>query len=319
MKRHNSMADFHAVARSERSPNVRSISPETSSPVQQLTRQFKFQSYLHDTFLQQAILNQPRNEPIVPSTLKDEQISGYAIGLHPSSQTPVAIQFDVGAQPSSSAAIILKPGQLVRPHGLPAGMDSGAFSGFRWGLPFGWLGGGVATLLVFSTPDADVAWPGDPELIFHRQRMQILAAGDIGTDAPYNWPLRFPWPRAVNGEENIPQQGQAQISVQPTRVILRLRLDELLAPATMRIVFQSTNDFDLNSAGDVVDSPVGFIDHTWDTFASVGAGKLGTQYPYVELGQVISRLAADNGGVQLIALDSEIEDAFVDVVRYGTL
>src|SRR5260221_7507391 len=162
-----SLREYNAVARSEASPQTRSILPETSAPVQQISRLFLYQSYFDSTLLQNAILEQTRNSPIVESTVQENQIPGYAIGLHPSSQTPVAIQFKLGAQPSSSQAIVLKPGQVVRPHGLPRGMNSGAFSGFRWGLPFGWLGGGVATLLVFSTPDADVSWPGTPEVIFH--------------------------------------------------------------------------------------------------------------------------------------------------------
>jgi hypothetical protein len=40
---------------------------------------------------------------------------GYVIGLHPSSQTPIAIEFRMGeGQKSSDAPLILKPGQIGR-------------------------------------------------------------------------------------------------------------------------------------------------------------------------------------------------------------
>lgn len=319
-----SFQEFAAVARSEAAPKITSILPETSAPVQQISRLFAYQSYFDNTLLENAILLQNRNEPIVSSTVKEEQIPGYAIGLHPSSQTPVALQFKIGGQPTSSQAIILKPGQIVRPHGLPRGMSSGAFSGFRWGLPFGWLGGGVATLLVFQTPDADVAWPGNPEVIFHRQRMKILDPAVVTADAPYNWPVRFPWTQAFQGANAISQQGQPAIAVEPTRVLMRLRMDTLGAAAVMRVLIQASNDFDLDSAGDPVLTPVGFIDVTWGTIAGVGVtGNLNTQYPIVEIGEVIGRLGADDGGLRLIDATSgaglPLADQYVDVVRYGRL
>lgn len=315
------LREYSAVARGAAPREQNVLIPGISSPAQQLSKLFAYQSYFDSTLLERAILTQTRNEPIVASTAAEEQIPGYAIGLHPSSQTPVAIQFKIGAQKSSSQAIILKPGQVVRPYGLPKGVSDGSFSGFVWGLPFGWLGGGQATILVFQTPDADVAWPGDSEVIFHRQRMQILAQAALPAAAPKNWPLRFPWLQAIRGTDSVSQQGDALISVaRPTRVIMRLRVSTLAAAATMRIIFHETNDFDLDEDGAVIANQVGFIDQTWDLFASAGAaGNLATQYPYIEIDDIISRLAADNGGIQLMAMDAALNSLYVDVVRYGRL
>lgn len=310
---------FAATAAGTAPAQVKSINPETAGPVQQISKLFKFQSYFDSTLLQTAILEQSRNEPIVASTAVESQIPGYAIGLHPSSETPVAVQFKVGAQSASSQAIVLTPGQVVRPHGLPRDMKSGVFSGFRWGLPFGWLGGGVATLVVFQTPDSDVSWAGDPEVIYHRQRMQIVNAAGFPTNAPKNWPNRFPWTQARFGASSISQQGQAQIAVTPTRVMMRLRSASLAAPAVMRIVLHETTAFDLDSAGAVVAGVAGFLEQTWGSYAVAGgAGNLSTQYPYINIADA-ALLGADDGGVTLQDMTGTLVNLYVDVVRYGRL
>jgi hypothetical protein len=306
------------------SSGVISAMPEISAPVSQISRQFLFQSYFDDTLLEKALLEQSANEPIVQSTSKEEQIPGYAIGLHPSSQTPVAIEFRVGGQPSSSHAITLKPGQIVRPHGQPRGGGPGQFSGFRWGLPFGWLGGGMAHLLVFQTSDSDVLWPGNPEVIFHRTRMQILDPAALpATRAPINWPMRFPWINAVRGATSINQRGQPNIGIVPTRVLMTLRLDTLAAPADMRLAFQGTNDFGLDAAGVIIPAETVGFHHTWGTWAppAGGAGNLATTFQVDFLAERGMRLAADDGGVALIdmSVGGDLIDAFVDVVRFGTL
>ena len=51
-----------------------------------------------------------------------------------------------------------------------------AFEGFDYGLPFGWLGGGAATLVVFKTRDADVYWPGNPEIIYTKSMLDGAAS-----------------------------------------------------------------------------------------------------------------------------------------------
>lgn len=317
-KIHN-LGDYAAIARSDTLENNRSILPDTGAPVQQISRIFPYQSYFSDTLLQTAILSQALNEPIVRSTLQTQQTPGYAVGLHPNSQTPVAVLFNTGGQPSASQAIIIKPGQIVRPYGLPPGSKSGSFAGFQWGLPFGWLGGGVATLLVFSSPDADIAWPGAPEVIIQRQRMQILAPAAVTADAPLNWPIRFPWRNAFAG--TVQQAGSAAIAIEPTRVLVRLRLATLAAPATMRFVFQGTNDFDLDLNGVVVLTPASFVEHTWGSYAASGAAaNLATEYPIQAVDDEIVQLGSDFGGVQLVDVSAgTLTNAYVDVVRYGRI
>jgi hypothetical protein len=317
-------ANFRSMARGGQPVVERhSILPDTRSPGVSLTQLFQFQSYYDSTLLQKAILPQAVNEPIVGSTLQKSNIGGYTFGLHPSSQTPVAIQPLVGGQGASPQAIILSPGQIYRPYGRP-GDVAGNFTGFNWGLPFGWLGGGIATLYVFPSPDADAAWTGHPEVLFHRQRIAIKQPGDLAGlgAAPLNWPLRFAWPNAVSGTNSVPQGGQAAISItDPTRVILSLRTNSLGAPADMRVIWQSDNDFDLDSTGAVILTTPRFVTTTWGTFAANGGGgNLATNFPVMELSGEICRIAADNGGVVFLDMSGgALNGLFVDVARYGKL
>ncbi len=222
---------------------------------------------------------------------------------------------------AASQAIWLRPGQIYRPHGRQ-GNAQGNFSSFRFGLPFGWLGGGLATLYVLPSSDAKVDWTGEsPEVLFHRQRMLIADPAALPADAPKNWPLRFPWTQAVRDAAAISQAGAAILGIgRPTRAMLSLRLGALVNASTMRILYQSTNDLDLDAAGLPIATPVRFTDYVWGTYAANGgAGNLGTNYPVVELNGEFSRLAADDGGVQLVGLTADIIGAYVDVARYGIL
>jgi hypothetical protein len=319
-------ANFRALAKGVGQQTIREekLLPDTSSPGVSITSLFGFQSYFDTALLQNAILEQAANQPIVDNAVSPQlqaNIPGYTFGLHPSSQTPVAVQPLVGGQAASPQAIILRPGQIYRPHGRPWS-KSGNFSGFKWGLPFGWLGGGMATLYVFPSPDADAAWPGDAEVIFHRQTMQILAPGDVPANAPFNWPMRFPWPHAFRGVTPVDQTGAATVAIsQPTKILMSLQLGALGAPSDMRILIQASNDFDLDSAGLPVATPVRFVDYTWGSYAANGAaGNLGVNYPVVEAPTEWVRLAADDGGIQLVDLSAgSLDDEFVDVVRYGKI
>lgn len=330
------LANFRHLARGgEPVEEKHSVLPDTNQPGTSVTILFPYQSYFDDTLLEKALLLQSKNSPIVDSKtpvtgtvatpMVTTNVGGYAFGLHPSSQTPVAVLPLVGGQPSSPAPIILKPGQIYRPHGRP-GNQNGSFSGLNWGIPFGWLGGGMATLYVFSSPDSDVAWPGNAEVIFHRQRMKVYDPADLGptvVNAPYNWPLRFPWTQALRGASSIPQNGAAIISIsEPTRVVMSLRLGSLAVATRMRILMQRTNDFDLDGAGAVINTPVRFQDYVWGTYAANGgAGNLGTNYPVVEIAGPAYRIAADDGGVVLVDMGgaSAIGGEYVDVVRYGKI
>lgn len=180
------------------------ILPRTDGPTVQISKIFIPQSFFDSTQLAQALVFQSQGQAIASGTLVESQISGFAVGLAPSSQTPVAVQFKAGGSAGSSGAYILKPGQVVRPVGLV-----GAFTGFSWGLPFGWLGGGMANLWIFQSPDAKVDWHGNPEVVFHRTRITITQPGSANVNAANNWPLRFPWSQAISN--GVQQQGSASL------------------------------------------------------------------------------------------------------------
>lgn len=316
------LARFSAAAQGKQNVEQHTILPDTNSPGVSVTQLFQFQSYFDDTLLEKALLIQSSNEPIVGSTMTEVKIGGYALALHPSSQTPVAVLPLVGGSGAAPSPIILRPGQVYRPHGRP-GMGSGNFSTFKMGLPFGWLGGGMATVYVLPSSDAKVDWVGEaPEIIYHRQRMQIVAPAALPANARFNWPLRFPWTQALRGATAISQAGKPIVGIaRPTRVLMSLRLASLGAAATMRIIYQGTNDMDLTSAGAVIATPARFTEYVWGQYAANGgAGNLSLNYPVVEMNGEIVRLAADDGGVQLVDMSaSALTNAFCDVVRYGIL
>ncbi len=330
-----SLAHFAAAARGMGKASVveHPILPDTDSPGVSMTQLFPLQSYLDDTLLEKALLIQTPNEPIVRSTLQKANVGGYAFGLHPSSQTPVAVRPIVGGQTASPQAVILRPGQIYRPHGRP-GNKPGHFSGFEWGLPFGWLGGGVATLYVFPSPDADVAWPGDAEVMFHRFRARIVAPASLVTLAAAlnNWPLRFPWTQAVRGAASIGQEGAAIVSISnPTRVMMSLRLNAMAATGDMRMILQGSDDLDTGTFALPADPTVGcrFDTYTWGTYAANGgAGNLATNYPVIEYTGPLARLGADGitaaglalGGMVLVDMSAgTLTDAYVDIARYGRI
>jgi hypothetical protein len=283
----------------------------------QISRLFVPQSFFDSTLLEKAILAQLPNQPIING--KEEQFKGYSIGLHPSSQTPVAVQIK-----GSDSAIILKPGQVVCP-----GTDG--FEAFTWGLPYGWLGGGTATLLVFRSKDGEVEWPGNPEVIFHRARYAIKQPADIAAltinNASKNWPGRFPWPQALQGSSSLTQKGQPQIAVEPTRMLMLLvGATALAAQAEMQIRIQASNEDGLNSAG-AIDLTIPSIMDTvnWPIFARIGTdGNMRDVRPSILYAGVAARVAADNGGIVLVDTSNagaggDLTELFVDIIRYGRL
>lgn len=302
--------------------NTRPVMPDVFSPAIQIPRLFTFQSYHDSTLLENAILQQAKNVPIVQSTLKIDQTPGYALGLAPSSQTPIAVEFLTGAK-SGSATMLLKPGQVLRPQG------GTTFTGFRWGLPFGWLGGGLATVLVFTTKEAHVSWAENSEVIFHRVRIPVLQPADLtalgaNNNARKNWPLRFPWTQALFGASQLSQTGSPVTAIaNPTRTLMVLRgASSLGAGSTMRMIYQATNDVGLNSAGAVVNTNPIFEDVTWPVFTSLGtSGNLATQNPFLMRTGGVARLAADDGGLALLDISGfeALTGLFVDFVRYGVL
>ncbi len=331
-----SLANFAAAARGvggTSSAVEHTILPDTSSPGVALTELFPLQSYLDDTLLEKALLIQTPNEPIVRSTLKIANVGGYTFGLHPSSQTPVAVRPIVGGQTASPQAVILRPGQIYRPHGRPDN-KTGNFSGIEWGLPYGWLGGGVATLYVFPSADADVAWPGDAEVMFHRFRARITTPAALAglAAALNNWPLRFPWTQAVRGAASISQKGASAITItNPTRVMMSLRLNALATAGDMRMILQGSDDLDTGTLALPGEPGVGcrFDTYTWGTYAANGgAGNLATNYPVIEYTGPLVRLGSDGitaagaalGGMVFVDMSSgSLTEAYVDIARYGRI
>lgn len=323
------LVNFRHRARGGQPDHEEQVVADSSQPGVSVTQRFPFQSYFDSLLLEKALLQQSRNEPIVNSLTPDigaktpaitTGIAGYTFGLHPSSQTPVAVQPLVGGQPTSPQPIILKPGQIYRPHGKPL-MKNGNFSALRWGLPFGWLGGGVATLYIFPSTDADVAWPGNKEVIFHRQRAQIFSCANAPAAAPSNWPTTFPWLAALRGAvPGVDQSGASIISLEPTRTLMSLRLGALGAPAEMRIQIQGSDDFDLNALFITDPAAFRFVTYTWGTYLACA----GTAYPVVEAPTEWTRLGCNNddnanGFILTTVAGTPIENAFVDIVRYGRL
>lgn len=319
--RHLSAHDFAAVA-PLRDGGVRGnvISGEVNAPAVEITGNFTYQSYFDDTLLQRAILAQPPSDAIVPSTLKSIDLAGYSLGLHPSSETPVTVRFRTGQQQGASSPYRLKPGQVIRPYGRP-GDQGGQFSGFDFGIPFGWLGGGTVTLILFRTSDAWVDWPGSlNEYIYHRTRMRIVDSTLMPATPPYNWPMRFPWSQASFGASGLSQRGEPALVVTPTRTFVRLRVSSLAAPVTMRALFTGTNDFAMGPTGSIDLTDVASYDVIWGTWAQLGGGAgPGTQYQTQMLGADWERLSADNGGLILCSDDADLIDEYVDIVRYGRL
>lgn len=299
-----------------------------ASPVLPIPLQFEYQSYFDSTLLQRALLTQNPGEDIVRSTLTQSQVKGYGVGLHALSECPVAVKFTGGLGVGSSNTFILRPGESIWP-----GTREVVFAGLDYGLPFGWLGGGVANLFVAQTPDSEFNLGGGAaEVIFHRARYAIkqpadLTAGGSFNNAPKNWPNRFPWINAVRGSSSLQQQGPPQITVSPTRTLFVLRgIDDttIMTSCRVRAIFQATNDVGIDSAGDpILTNPfMQFL--SFDLAASVGtSGNLATQnMATMMVNGIFDRIGADEGGIVFVdASDpaASLEGSFIDVVRYGRI
>lgn len=299
------------------------VAERSGAPPTEIPRKFPYQSYFDSSLLDRAILASSAIEQIITSTRSVEDLGGHAIGLHPASETPVVVQLKTSAMSFTGAPILLKPGQIITPAGLPPGeRQGGGFIGFTWGLPFGWLGGGLARLVVFHTLEAQAFWTGNPEVIFHRVRIPIyqpsrLDSGDIN-NARNNWPSRFPWTQAPAG-----QGGVGTIGVEPTRVLMALRgISPLAAPVDMRLIYQGTNEFARSSTDAAVLTTPLYEDITWPSWTATGtSGNLATQNPVLVLNSAIARLGADDGGIAAVDLSgsSALNNGYIDVVRYGRL
>lgn len=312
---------------------------EVNAPAYEVSQTFIYQSYFDDDLAERAILPQPANQPIVPSTKNEKPIAtaGYGVALHPSSETPVAIQFDTGGQQGRSATYRLKPGEVLYPFGRPDGKGhNGQFSSFSWGLPFGWLGGGSANLIILRTADARVNWPSDHnEIVYHRIRLliqpDVAALNALATanfyNGPLNWPQRFPWPAARSGLNTLSQRGQPALAVTPTRTAMALQDTgaSFPTPSTMRAFFIGADVWAQQADGSIDLSNAKFTDVTWGTFtlaAGIVAPFSGAQETQIVTGE-LERIACNAGAVVLapadFTADIQLVGKHVDFVRYGRL
>ncbi len=225
---------------------VRIATQEAAGNVQVKTFRFPWQSFFDNTQLQQALSVQPQNAAIVPSTLNSLSIGGFGVGLHPDSECPMAVRFKANAGVPDSQTMVLVPGQIVYPHACAP------FSGLDCGLPFGWLGGGTAQLVIMKTPEAAEWWAPGAEVVIQRLRMIIQADGAAPTFR-YGLPTGFPWKNALryntaSPTTPFPQGGSAIIHAIPTRTELKLRLTVLAADALVNVIISNSSPFDEDNA-----------------------------------------------------------------------
>ena len=317
------------------------LSPSFAAPIQ-ISHVFLYQSYFNSTLLETAVLPQGIGSAVLDSAstpAMDVNVSGFGVGLEPSSETPVAIAFKQNVGGNTSSAIVLRPGEVIFPYGRT---PADAFSGFRWGLPTGWLGGGRAGLVVFRSPRTEIAWFGRPELVFHRQEMYIwptntiVNSDNLVAKTVPNWPLRFPSPGTRRGTsiylDAVPQGGSPILTVEPSKTAMRLNLATVLAqPSTVRFLFMGTKEFETASDGSVTAGDIlGFQDVTFPTYAEAGISNNSpaqallqyyTSGPLVSLGcdPAVGGLSA----IGVAAIDLGDGDVIggktIQIVRYGRL
>ena len=299
----------------------------------QISKLFPYQSFFSTTALETAIQPQGAGQAIVSNAAapaEDVNIPGYGVALSPDSETPVAIEFR-RSMGQSSSAMILRPGQVMFPFGRQEGDD--AFSGFKWGLPAGWLGGGQAGLMVLRSPRAELHWLGRPEVVFHRQTLDVLAVGAVVVPANVfpNWPCRFPsYGTRITAPSGILGQGGAPIvAVEPSKTLLRLvTTTQLTKPSTVRFFFLETKEFDLSSAGVLGITAVAYEDVTFPVYLPGGLFGLNPMPVEVRNDGPLARLGIDptsagQTSLGVVAADvgdgDDLSTAFVQVVRYGRL
>jgi len=299
-------------------PTVQQAIKEAAGNVQVNTLIFPYQSFLDDTQLGQAIAVQSPSDPIVASTKTTISSAGFGLGLHPDSQCPVAVQFKASAAIQAAQPMILTPGQIVFPHGCAP------FSGFDVGLPFGWLGGGLAQLVTIKSPEAAVWWAPGAEVVIQRQRVTLQPDGAAPTFS-YGLPTGFPWKNAqryVSAGVSVPQGGQAIVAVSPTRTVLRLRVTTLAADARCVMVIKNGQAFDTGTGSlNPAVAPTLSGEKTAISFtfpAIVGAA---AYFPSVSFDLPGVLLAGDDAQFYLMneSGNAALDNAKVDVIRYGLI
>jgi len=308
-----------------RSGNSRALSDvsdaRTTAGITVLRTIFALQTYLDSTQLSEAILSQAPNEPILSSGKQVKaNVKGRVIGLHPTSQAPVAVKILSRQGSAASNTFTLAPGQFKN-------VSQNGFEGLEWGLPFGWLGGGMARLIIADDEGAFIGWSQSKvEVLTHRLRLKIVADANPTTTPTLagaaNWPIRFPWPNAfkynvTTPTSPIPQVGLPLIAVEPTRILLRLRVNNLAAPASMRAILQGLDSFDLASDG---------VTATFTSFSSVdlqwpmASGGPSTPFPVIEVRDGLLLEGGDSAILTLTDLsNAALTNQFVDIARYGRI
>jgi hypothetical protein len=312
-------------------PGARNASSPAGGP-QQITKIFPFQSYFDSSFETQspnpasALLEQDTNLGIIQSTLQDKnQTEAYAVGLAPWSEAPIAIQMQGQDSGGLSSPIVLRPGEIISPSGLARGEQFRNFRGLKWGLPFGWLGGGLVSLFLFKSPDSVPQWQyGAKEVCFHKFQTKIIAANAVPPSPMYtNWPTLFPWAKAYRGVgvSAFNQLGTPNIAVKPTKTLIRLN-GALDTAEACRIVFWGSDTFDQTAAGvppstqpTITES--GYWEFSWP---STTAGGWPAHQPVLTLPDEVSMMAANAYGVTFEALNGgELVGLNVNVARYGLI
>lgn len=294
-----------------------------------LRRTYPYQSYFDSALMERAILAQPPSEPIVRSTFAEEPTPGFGVGLYSASESPVAVQLLLGNGKSGSATFVLRPGEVF--------MTEQRFEGIRYGLPFGWLGGGTVQLRIFPEKDDKALFIGaGAETMFHRIRLPIWAVTDnplvaIGAQrgVSANWPIQFPWINAFN-RVNSPQNGQPSVVVDPTKIVIRLRKAALAAASRVRLLLLQTDDFDLQSDGATYDGIA--TSGTWVDFQFPATTASGVQingvataeFPIVTLDDEVMRVGGGSALAICIDMDGTIVSTlgapvFVDIERFGLI
>lgn len=297
----------------------------TNRPANTVQKTFPVQSYVSEALGINAIVAQTNQGGIIAETLTDGGASGTGLALTPDSQTPLAVRFSGGGvvdgQRGGSATYILTPGQVIRPVG------GGVFGGFKFGLPYGWLGGGNANIVVLRDQDADTSWPAvERDVMFHQfttLSQMTIPAGPY-TNTSKNWPLGFPWALAQRanktGTKLIQAGADPELSVRPTKIILRFRDTTIPANTVFQFVFIGSDYLDANSDGILSDPtitvPSGSIS---EEFVYPGPTIASGAYTGLQINSesLIATMGASYGVMFL--LNNYKANLPVDIMRYGRL
>lgn len=271
------------------------------SQINILNKVFAIQSYFAAAG-ETAVLQQGMNDPIAQK-ITEPRVAGRFFGLHPMSQTPIALRTLAVAGRQGTPPVILTPGQFI---------EASEMQGFEWGLPFGWMGGGFASLIAAEGAEAFAGWPLiKSEVLIHRVRLPVVADGaPAGLTYHAAWPTQFPFPSS----------NKPTIAVEPTKISMRLRVNNLAAQADMRIVTKLNDVFDIGADG--VTPAAGDYTYQDVTFPPAVAGIAAVAYPVVELAApMIGGSAAE---VALVDISGQggagpLVGAYVDIARFGRI